>query len=189
MSYDRRNAADKKDNSFGLGYYPMPPALAGLGRFMDNLKPQRLVSHQVFPREGIHLLTVKVDHQFSIMLEDMKSLIKHGFTRMQCNEPGTMGLYFQDVPIPVAADSQTAPKMSLEERVTRAKQLGTLAFKNGMMRVPAQDAALRELLKGGEANLIMEKLGPARGTGRTWRRGGRRVALLTHPSRPSPTDS
>jgi hypothetical protein len=103
----RGNAELHPDNTFGRGgYYPLPAKLAGLGTYVINLAPKRLVSHKVFlervpwggGRRGdrpIHMLTARVDHHFSIMVEDMKSLIKHGLIRMQSNEPGTMAFYFE----------------------------------------------------------------------------------------------
>lgn len=99
--YDHRTAesAPQKDNSFGLGYYPLPAKLAGLGRFVENLRPARLVDHKVYPKEGIHLLVAKVDTRLSIMVEDMKVLIRMGLMRMQTNEIGTLTFYFQDEPI------------------------------------------------------------------------------------------
>lgn len=85
------------DNSFGLGYYPLPAKLSGLGRFVANLAPKKLVSHKVFvEKDGLtHMLTAKVDLQFSIMVLDMQSLINHGLIRVQCNDPGTMAFYFK----------------------------------------------------------------------------------------------
>jgi hypothetical protein len=105
--YDRRAAGPEKDNSWGLGYFPLPPKLSGLGRFVENLKPTLLVSHNVFPREGIHMLTAHVNARLSVMGEDLKNLLRHGLVRIQCNEPGTLAFYFQDEPIPVAADTAT----------------------------------------------------------------------------------
>lgn len=85
-----------QDNSYGAGYYPLPPKLAGLGRFAECLKPANLVDHKVFPEEGIHMLTAKVNTRFSIMVEDMKVLIRLGFLRMQSNEAGTVAFYFYE---------------------------------------------------------------------------------------------
>jgi len=89
-------AAAVQDNSYGAGYYPLPPKLAGLGRFAECLKPANLVDHKVFPEEGIHMLTTKVNARFSVMGEDMKTLIRLGFVRMQSNEAGTVAFYFYE---------------------------------------------------------------------------------------------
>lgn len=85
-----------EDNSFGLGYFPVPARLRGLGRFADALKAGNLVSIKVFPRDGIWMLRARVDSRFSIMAQDMVSLLAEGLTRTQCNEPGTLDFYFQD---------------------------------------------------------------------------------------------
>lgn len=82
------------DNSWGRGYYPLPPHLAGLGRFADCLRPTNLIDHKVYPDDRVDLLTVKADHGFSIMGLDLDELRKLGLVRIQCNEPGTIGLYF-----------------------------------------------------------------------------------------------
>ena len=39
----------EKDNSYGRGYYPLPASLAGAGRFMDGLRPTRIIDHKVWP--------------------------------------------------------------------------------------------------------------------------------------------
>jgi len=87
------------DNSFGMGNYPLPARLSGLGRFVENLRPTKLVEQKVFPNEGIWMLTAKVDTHLSIMAEDMKSLLRLGLMRVQCNNVGTLSFYFQDEPI------------------------------------------------------------------------------------------
>ncbi len=92
---DPRWKVATEDNSWGRGYYPLPPRLSNLGRFVENLRPANLVDHKFYPDEGIHMLTARVNVRLSVMLLDMKSLIKLGFVRMQCNEPGTLSFYFQ----------------------------------------------------------------------------------------------
>ena len=91
----RWKAAAGQDNTFGRGYVPLPPELSGLGRFVENLRPNNLVDHKVFPDDGVHMLTAKVNTRLSIMVLDMKSLIKRGLVRVQCNEIGTLSFYFQ----------------------------------------------------------------------------------------------
>lgn len=88
--------AREQDNSWGLGYYPLPAKLSGLGRFVENLSPKRLVAHHVFPREGVHMLTAKADVRLSIMRRDLESLLDQGLVRIQVNEPGTIDFYFED---------------------------------------------------------------------------------------------
>jgi hypothetical protein len=91
---DNRRASEP-DNSFGRGYYPLPPQLAGLGRFVSSLRPNNLIDHKVWPDEGTHMLTARVDPKLSVMAADMKSLLKLGLVRVQCNDPGTLSFYFQ----------------------------------------------------------------------------------------------
>jgi hypothetical protein len=92
-SYERKVAA--ADNSWGRGYYPLPPKLSSLGRFAASLAPGKLVDHKFFPDDGVHLLTAKVGHGLSVMADDMKSLLRLGLSRIQCNDPGTLGFYFE----------------------------------------------------------------------------------------------
>jgi len=87
-----------QDNSFGLGFYPLPARLSGLGRFVENLKPTKLLDYKVWPRDGSWMLVAKADTRLSIMGEDMKSLIRLGLVRVQCNDLGTLSFYFQDEP-------------------------------------------------------------------------------------------
>ena len=89
-----------QDNSWGRGYYPLPAHLSGLGRFMDGLKPRKLIDHKVWPEDptaggDIHMLTV-VDRDVSIMVRDIQSLIELGLIRIQSNNPGEVSFYFVD---------------------------------------------------------------------------------------------
>jgi hypothetical protein len=90
----------EKDNSYGLGHYPLPRRLAGLGRFMDGLRPANLIDHKVFPGTGggdkmnVHMLTVS-ERAMSLFVRDIESLIKLGLIRIQSNEPGQISFYFQ----------------------------------------------------------------------------------------------
>lgn len=93
-SYERTRKAGTPDNSWGRGNYELPAKLSGLGRFVANLAPMKLVDHKFFPDDGVHLLTAKVNTQLSVMAEDMKSLLRLGLVRVQCNDPGTLGFYF-----------------------------------------------------------------------------------------------
>lgn len=93
-SYDRARKAADQDNSWGLGYYPLPPQLSHLGRFADNLAPTKLVGHKFFVNDGVHMLTAKVNTRLSVMAEDMKTLLRLGLLRIQCNELGTLDFYF-----------------------------------------------------------------------------------------------
>jgi hypothetical protein len=92
-SYNCRRAS-QEDNSYGRGYFPLPPKLAGLGRFSDALKPTNLVDHKYFPDEDTHMLVTKVTPKLSVMAADMKSLLMLGLTRIQSNHPGTLSFYF-----------------------------------------------------------------------------------------------
>lgn len=94
-SYSRQGA----DNSFGMGYYPLPPELSSLGRFVEALRPNALVDHKVFVNEGVHMLVAKVSNRFSIMAADMKTLLRLGLTRIQSNDPGTVAFYFEGYPV------------------------------------------------------------------------------------------
>jgi len=84
------------DNSFGRGHHPLPARLAGLGRYCDALRPKNLLSHKVFVDDGVHMLTIEAGHGFSVMREDMKSLLRAGLVRMQSNEPGEISFYFEE---------------------------------------------------------------------------------------------
>lgn len=95
----RRDTRDPRDNSFGLGYYAPPPRILGLGRFADNLRPNRLVDMKVWPREGIWMLTARSDERLSILEGDLDSLLKQGLVRIMVNRPGTISFYFKDKPI------------------------------------------------------------------------------------------
>lgn len=86
----------RKDNSYGAGYYPLPPKLSYLGVYADSLRPMNLVDHKVFPDEGIHMLTTRCGHRLSIMAQDMKTLLRLGLVRIQSNEPGTISFYFYE---------------------------------------------------------------------------------------------
>lgn len=88
--------ARERDNSYGRGYYPLPAKLSGLGRFVENLSPKRLLDHHVFVEDGIHMLTAKTDVRLSIMRRDLESLLDQGLVRIQVNEPGTIDFYFED---------------------------------------------------------------------------------------------
>jgi hypothetical protein len=90
------NPSTAEDNTYGRGYYPLPAKFARLGDFVGNLRPLKLVAHRVFVDDKIHLLRAKVDVRLSIMALDMKSLLKLGLVRIQCNEPGTLDFYFQE---------------------------------------------------------------------------------------------
>lgn len=93
-----RLAAEGEDNSWGRGYFPLPHELSSLGRFADALKPSNLVSHKVFPDEGAHMLTTKLN-KVSVMAADMKNLLRLGLLRIQSNEPGTLAFYFGPYPV------------------------------------------------------------------------------------------
>lgn len=100
-SYDRTSGStptppgSNTDNSYGRGYYPLPPQLAGLGRFADSLKPANILDHKVFPDTNEHMLTTRVNAKLSIMGMDLKALLRLGLVRIQCNDPGTLAFYFQ----------------------------------------------------------------------------------------------
>lgn len=83
------------DNSFGRGHFSLPPKLAGLGRYVENLKPSKLVDHKFFPEDDIHMLVAEADMRLSVMRADMLSLLKHGLVRVQVNDPGTISFYFK----------------------------------------------------------------------------------------------
>lgn len=89
----------QRDNSWGLGFYPLPSRLAGLGRFVGNLAPKLLIAHHVFPKEGIHMLTARADTHLSVMRRDLESLLDQGLVRIQVNEPDTIDFYFEDKPL------------------------------------------------------------------------------------------
>jgi hypothetical protein len=88
--------ARERDNSWGRGYYPLPARLSGLGRFVENLSPKRLLAHHVFPDDGVHMLTAKSDTHLSIMRRDLQSLLDQGLVRIQVNDRGTIDFYFED---------------------------------------------------------------------------------------------
>jgi hypothetical protein len=83
------------DNSFGRGTYPLPDSLKDLGRFVHNLRPDKLIAHKVFPEENTHMLVAQVNHQLSIMRRDMESLLAQGLVRIQSNAPGELSFYFE----------------------------------------------------------------------------------------------
>jgi hypothetical protein len=87
-----------EDNSWGRGYYPLPPGLAALGRFTDALKPSNLVEHKVFVDEGTHMLTAKLS-KVSVMAADLKTLLRLGLLRIQSNGPGMVSFYFGGYPV------------------------------------------------------------------------------------------
>lgn len=95
----RQRDRDPRDNSFGRGYFEPPAKIRNLGRFADNLAPNRVLDVKVFPREGIWMVTTRSDVRFSILPRDLESLMRLGLVRVQVNEPGTISLYFQDKPI------------------------------------------------------------------------------------------
>lgn len=76
---------------------------------MESLAPKRLVSHKVYvgdpeaptvqepyTKRTVHMLTTHARHGFSVMVDDLKSLIRLGLVRMQSNEPGTIAFYFEE---------------------------------------------------------------------------------------------
>lgn len=82
------------DNSYGRGNYDLPVTLRNLGRYVEALKPSKLIDHKVFLDDGVHMLVADAD-RVSIMAEDLKSLLRHGLVRIQSNESGTLGFYFK----------------------------------------------------------------------------------------------
>jgi hypothetical protein len=105
----------ERDNSWGRGYYPLPPHLAGLGRFMDGLRPTSLLDHKVWPDDpaggDIHMLTVG-DRNMSVFARDLVSLLQLGLVRIQSNDPGEVSFYFLD-------KHETAPRRHYAPRGTR----------------------------------------------------------------------
>lgn len=99
-SYDRSAA---EDNSYGGGNYPLPAKLSHLGRFVANLAPGKIIDHKYFVNEQQHMLTAKVNGNLSVMAADMKTLLRLGLTRIQCNAPGTLAFYFEGYPSEAAA--------------------------------------------------------------------------------------
>lgn len=93
---DSKTAAE--DNTWGRGNVPLPTKLSGLGRYVAALAPGKILSHKAFPDDFVHMLTVKVSHSLSMMVEDNKTLIRLGLLRIQCNDPGTLSFYFQGEP-------------------------------------------------------------------------------------------
>ena len=86
----------KRDNSWGAGYYPLPLKLRSLNRFSDAFSKRNVLDHRAFPEDGVHMITTKVGHGFSIMRADMEPLLRLGLVRMQSNESGTMAFYFYE---------------------------------------------------------------------------------------------
>ena len=66
---------EQRDNSFGLGYYPLPRQLQNLGRFVEELDPSEFLSHKVYPKEGVHVITIKVSMKLDILKNDLEALI------------------------------------------------------------------------------------------------------------------
>lgn len=91
-SYDRQ--AKGQDNSWGLGYYPLPQELKNLGRYSDALKPANLLDFKYFEREGVFMLDTKLSN-LSVMALDLKSLLNLGLSRIQSNNPGVVSFYFE----------------------------------------------------------------------------------------------
>ena len=83
-----------QDNSWGAGYFPLPPKLHHLAQFSDIFR--NVLDHKVWPYEGSHMLTVPASTKLSIMVDDMKSLIGLGLTRIQVNDPGEISFYFSE---------------------------------------------------------------------------------------------
>ena len=84
-----------KDNSFGRGYHEVPPNLRNIQRFVTS-STKLLANHKVFPDQGVHMFTVKADHQFGILKKDLESLLRLGLIRIQSNDPGEISLYFSE---------------------------------------------------------------------------------------------
>lgn len=82
------------DNSWGAGYYPLPPKLHHLGQFADMFR--KPLEHKVFPsaQGNTHMLTVPANTRFSIFGEDLKTLLRLGLQRIQANDPGKISFYF-----------------------------------------------------------------------------------------------
>jgi len=91
-SYERKVAT--ADNSWGGGFYALPPELSHLGRYVANLAPAKLVKHEFLRTDGTFILTTKANANLSVFALDLKTLLAHGLERIQCNEPHTLGFYF-----------------------------------------------------------------------------------------------
>jgi len=88
-----QRVAAGEDNSFGNGYFEPPVKLRSLGRFSDSLRPSRVLSYKYFLDDKSWMITTKVT-RVSVMVQDLKTLIRLGLLRIQCNEPGTLSFYF-----------------------------------------------------------------------------------------------
>jgi hypothetical protein len=139
MTYSYNRIAAEEDNTFGMGHVPLPPSLSHLGRYVANLAPAKLVSHKVFVKEKIHMLTCKVNTQLSCMALDLKTLLKLGLTRIQCNELGTLSFYFEGY------DATPVTSIDPEVFIKQAEKLGQEAFKAGLKHVPRLDVAFVRL--------------------------------------------
>lgn len=91
-SYERKSAA--ADNSWGNGFYALPPELSHLGRYVANLAPAKLLKHEYLTTDGTFILTAKVNANLSAFSLDLKALLNQGLERIQCNEPQTLSFYF-----------------------------------------------------------------------------------------------
>ncbi len=93
-SYNRRSKqASFSDNSYGLGFYPLPPKLRGLGRFSDGLKPANLLNFKYVPQDGVFMLDTKLSY-LSVLALDLKALLAQGLYKIQSNDPGVVSFYF-----------------------------------------------------------------------------------------------
>lgn len=90
-------ASGVKDNSYGAGYWPLPARLANIQTFITSSN-KIVKTHTVFPDTNMHMFTTNADTRFSIVENDLMTLIRLGFVGIRVNEPGKIAIYFKGEP-------------------------------------------------------------------------------------------
>lgn len=127
------------------GSQPPPRLLAVIRRTVTGGHPEY---QHLAGAEDPHLFTFKSSTNFSIAEKDLRTLLRMGMSRIQVNDPGKITLYFS----PLAAEGEMG--------AATFKQMGRDAFAKGRKRVPANDPALAEALKGinGQRGAVLQAL-------------------------------
>ena len=114
-----------KDNSDGLGYYPLPSILHQLGLRSEAFKFP--IEHKVWPLAGIHMLTLRVNPKLSISKVNIKALLKRfDLSRIQSHDIGKISFYFQSPKFIVEPTESAEPAEPAEPKFKSKQASGNI---------------------------------------------------------------